>query len=124
MPIKLWQKNRNDFYAWLVTLVICLIVGVEIGLLFGIVINSVYLLYLWARPVTSVTNEDIENNHFIRVCPNVGMFFPAIDALREIINKAATKINYSHPIVLDCSNVIGLDHTSSEVKSQNAITYK
>lgn len=44
------------------------------------------------------------------------MFFPAIDALRDIINKAATKINYSYPVVLDCSKVIGLDYTSAEVK--------
>lgn len=115
MPVVLWQKNRIEFYAWLGTLVICLIVGVEMGLLFGIVINAFYLLYLWARPVTAVTNEESENIKYIRICPNIGLFYPAIDTLRQTINKAALKYEYSRPVVLDCSKIIGLDYTSAEV---------
>lgn len=115
LPIRLWKKNRRDFFAWLACFIVCLIVGVEIGLLFGVVLNILHLLYMWARPETIVKISELENMQYIRVAPNVGMFFPGIDHLREKVNKASFAAEYKVPCVVDCIKFNGLDYTSAQV---------
>lgn len=110
----LWRKNRRDFYAWLGTLIVCLGVGVELGLLFGIALNILHLLYMWARPETILKIDEIDNIQYIRIIPNVGMFFPGIDHLRQKVNKASEAAEYNVPVVMDCSKFTGLDYTSAQ----------
>lgn len=93
----------------------CLCVGVEIGLLFGVVLNILHLLYMWARPDTSVKIDELDNMQYIRIVPNVGMFFPGIDHLRETVNKASAAADYKVPAVIDCTKFNGLDYTSAQV---------
>lgn len=116
LPILLWRTNRKDFFAWLGTFIICLAIGVELGLLFGILLDMSTLLYVWARPNTNRSIEFINNRGFIRIVPSVGMFYPGVDSLRERVNRSAVSVNYQMPLVIDCSQFIGLDYTSSQVK--------
>lgn len=114
LPLHLWRRNRRDFYAWAGTLVVCLAVGVELGLLFGIVLNIMHLLFMWARPETLLKIDELEGMQYIRVTPNVGMFFPGIDHLRERANQASEAAEYAIPVVIDCSKFTGLDYTSAQ----------
>lgn len=115
LPIQLWSKNRRDFIAWLACLIACLSAGVEIGLLCGVILNILHLLFMWARPETVVKIDELDNMQYIRIVPNVGMFFPGIDHLRETVNKAALAAEYKVPVVIDCTKFNGLDYTSAQV---------
>lgn len=115
MPIQLWRKNRRDFIAWLVCLITCLCTQVEIGLLCGVILNLLHLLFMWARPETVVKIDELDDMQYIRIVPNVGMFFPGIDHLRETVNKAASAAEYKVPVVVDCIKFNGLDYTSAQV---------
>lgn len=115
LPVQLWRKNRRDFVAWLACLIVCLCTDVEIGLLCGIVLNILHLLFMWARPETVVKIDELDNMQYIRIVPNVGMFFPGIDHLRETVNKAASAAEYKVPAVIDCTKFNGLDYTSAQV---------
>lgn len=115
LPIRLWSKNRRDFFAWFACLLACLLVGVEIGLLVGVALNILHLLYMWARPNTIVKIAELDNMQYIKVVPNVGMFFPGIDHLREKVNKASRAAEYKVPVVVDCIKFNGLDYTSAQV---------
>lgn len=96
----------------------CLWLGVEIGLLCGIVLNILHLLYMWARPDTIVKISELDGMQYIRIVPNVGMFFPGIDHLRETVNKASSAAEYKVPAVIDCIKFNGLDYTSAQVIPQ------
>ncbi|PNF16978.1 hypothetical protein B7P43_G03162 [Cryptotermes secundus] len=50
----LWNCNKRDLFLVVLTFVSCLGLGVEIGLLIGVVTNVIFLLYLWARPTVSI----------------------------------------------------------------------
>ena len=44
-PLKtLWRTNKKDFISWSGCLLVCLLAGVEKGLLFGIVLNLILVL--------------------------------------------------------------------------------
>lgn len=118
LPVQLWRKNRRDFIAWLACLIACLSAGVEIGLLCGVILNILHLLFMWARPETVVKIDEMDNMQYIRIVPNVGMFFPGIDHLRETVNKAASAAEYKVPAVIDCTKFNGLDYTSAQVYIQ------
>lgn len=111
----MWHNSKRDFWAWCGCFIVCLVVGVEIGLLFGVVLNVVHLLYMWARPETSLNIEEIDSMQYIRVTPNIGMFFPGIDHLREMINKALFAADFKIPVVIECQKLIGLDYTAAQV---------
>ena len=113
--MELWRKNRLDFYAWLGCIVVCLSISVEIGLLFGIALNAFRLLFLWARPTTNIMVDEKESVTFIRVTPTSGMFYPAIDHLRETVNKTVEDFDFRLPVVVDCSKLTGLDYTTAQV---------
>lgn len=115
LPIHLWRKNRRDFIAWFICLAVCLFTDVEIGLMCGIVLNILHLIFMWARPETVVRIDELDGMQYIHIIPNVGMFFPGIDHLRETVNKAAAAAEYKVPAVIDCTKFNGLDYTSAQV---------
>lgn len=94
--------------------------GVEIGLLCGVIVNIIYLLLMWARPKIKIYIHEIDNIQYIRVFPTTGMFYPGVDNLREKIYVAAASSEYKVPVVIDCCKVTGLDYTSAKV---NTIIY-
>lgn len=87
----------------------------EIGLLCGVVLNVLNLLYMWARPETTLKIEEIDNMQYIQVTPNIGMFFPGIDHLRQMVNKALFAADFKVPVVIECIKFTGLDYTAAQV---------
>lgn len=71
---------------------------------------------MWARPNTIVKIAELDNMQYIKVVPNVGMFFPGIDHLREKVNKASRAAEYKVPVVIDCIKFNGFDYTAAQVR--------
>lgn len=115
LPLVLWRTHRRDFYVWMSTLFVCLVIGVELGLVFGITMNILHLLYLWARPTTVVVTRELNNMQYISVRPSIGVFFPGIDNLREQVKSLSTELPEIIPVVVDFSRITGLDYTSKMV---------
>lgn len=85
------------------------------GLLVGVVLNILQLLYLWARPETVVGVEHINTTPFIRVTPNIGMYYPSIVHIRELVNRALLTVEFKAPVVIECEKFAGLDYTAAQV---------
>jgi len=58
MQIPVFLTER-DLFLVVLTFVSCLVLGVEIGLLRGVIANMVFLLYLWARPNINITTSKV-----------------------------------------------------------------
>lgn len=119
--MKLWRVKRVDLVPWIVTFLFCLLLGVEWGILIGIGLSLLMLLYLWGRPkITDQTDNylqlrDLDDvDDVVVLSLNQGLTFPGVDFLKEsIISKAFTEnaINFA---VIDCCHVVNIDYTVVE----------
>ncbi|XP_012256607.2 sodium-independent sulfate anion transporter-like [Athalia rosae] len=118
----LWKGSKKDMTAALGTFVACLAFDVELGLLFGVTLNMLFLLHAWARPSIHITKcKTADGEKYILISPDIGLFYPMIGYLRTKINEVATNEGRNVlPIVLDCDSFKGIDYTA--VQGIDAIT--
>lgn len=61
-PVKeLWQTNKKDFFSWVGSFIICLVAGVELGLLFGIILSMVFILLRLGNPKIEVALKKVRH---------------------------------------------------------------
>lgn len=66
-----------------VTLICCLVLGLEKGMMAGIVVNLAVLLYFVARPGLSIEERAVDDLMVIYVSPKQSLSFPAAEYLRD-----------------------------------------
>lgn len=67
------------------TLLICLMFGLEYGMVIGIAINLLLLLYFTARPGLIISERNIDDKNYLLVLPAQSLSFPAAEYLRESV---------------------------------------
>lgn len=111
-------------------------VGIEPGLMIGILLSVINIFLKAARPkvmiyvdkvrifLMVIFNLNFENiftvilkfqsreNPHIYVRPSSGIFFPGIDNLRQQINIAMVKTDFKYPIIFDLVKISSIDYTS------------
>ncbi|XP_053692779.1 sodium-independent sulfate anion transporter [Sabethes cyaneus] len=110
----LWRCNKRELVPGAITFVLSLIIGVELGLLAGVLADLAFVVYRTARPILSVdvatTPSDVQ---YIIIRPRHSLFyFPAVEWVRNGISKAIKK-HGDIPVVLDCRTVHELDYTAA-----------
>lgn len=55
----LWKTNKKDFFSWTGCLLVCLLAGVEMGLLYGIVLNMIFVLLRLGNPKVEVSLKQV-----------------------------------------------------------------
>ncbi|XP_071051901.1 sodium-independent sulfate anion transporter-like [Onthophagus taurus] len=110
----MWRSNKKDLIPTFATFLLCLIVGVELGILIGVSINLIFLLYPSARPKCTVDIlRSPTGNEYILITPGYSLYFPSIDFIKSNIAKQA--FNSPHlPVVLDCRFVQNIDFTAAK----------
>lgn len=107
----LWRCNKRELIPGAVTFVLSLAVGVELGLLAGVLADLAFVVYRTARPMLNVevasTSLDVR---YIVIRPRHSLiYFPAVEWVRNGISKAI--LAHGHmPVVLDCRIVHGMIH--------------
>lgn len=111
----LWKCSKRELFTVTLTLVLSLLVGVEIGLLSGVLLDIAFLVQRTARPVLSINESfSLSGISYVLVKPrNSLLCFPAIEYVRNGINSAIKEKDPSF-IVLDCHNVLELDYTAAK----------
>lgn len=96
------------------TFVACLVLPLECGILIGIGINVIFILYNVARPKLSfellLTQSGIE---YLMITPDRCLIFPSVEYVRNWVNKHSIRQNV--PVVVDASHVYGADFTTATV---------
>lgn len=72
-----------DLVPLIVTLICCLGLSLEYGMIVGIVVNLIHLLYYTARPGLLIEERVIDDINVIFVSPKQSLSFPAAEYLRE-----------------------------------------
>ncbi|XP_076396976.1 sodium-independent sulfate anion transporter isoform X4 [Megachile rotundata] len=98
-----------DFFLMLITFLFCVFLKLEWGILIGIVLNLVILLYFSTRFTVQTEVEQTGDKALIRVTPEETIAFPAAEDFRARIMKLSE--NNSSNVVLDCKNLKRIDVT-------------
>uniref|UniRef100_A0A146LEK3 Sodium-independent sulfate anion transporter n=1 Tax=Lygus hesperus TaxID=30085 RepID=A0A146LEK3_LYGHE len=118
----LWKAGAKLELATVVaTGFACLFIGVELGLLFGVIVGLVTLIFKWARPKIDVLRTKTSMGEYIIIRPDLGIFFPSVDYISTYIVKLADEDREEKkPILIDCRDIRDTDYTAA--KSFMALT--
>ncbi|KAJ8865972.1 hypothetical protein PR048_033496 [Dryococelus australis] len=109
---KMWKTSKRDLVPALVTVVACMSLGVEMGIIAGIAIELLFLLYWTARPSVSVeTKSSSSGSEYVLVTPCSNLLFPSVDLLRRAVSKSGG--SPSTPAVVSLQHARRADYTAA-----------
>lgn len=125
-----WRFSKSDFWAVLITLLLTLGAGVEIGVLAGITVSIALHLYKTSHPHIAVVGEVPGTRHFRNVLRHTVVTHPGIVSMRideslyfvnadylessilEIVDRYESPVRH---VVIQCSAVNDIDLSALEV---------
>lgn len=110
----MWRSKKSDLLLGLATFIACLVLPLEIGILVGIGLNLLFILYHAARPKITVEKlTSHEGTEYLILTPDRCLIFPSTDYVRNLVTKHS--IRQGIPVVIDCSHIYGADFTAATV---------
>ncbi|XP_020282601.1 sodium-independent sulfate anion transporter [Pseudomyrmex gracilis] len=112
----MWRTKKSDLIPGLGTFIACLVLPLEIGILCGVGINILFILYHAARPKISV--EKLKSRHgieYLMLTPDRCLIFPSVDYVRNLVTKYSRREEKATPVVIDCTHIYGADFTAAMV---------
>ncbi|XP_027547269.1 sodium-independent sulfate anion transporter isoform X4 [Neopelma chrysocephalum] len=102
----LWRVKRLDLVPLCVTFLLCFW-EVQYGIVAGVLVSGILLLYSIARPPIKVLQE----GDVLLVQPGSSLHFPAIECLRDTVCSRALAASPPRSIILDCCHISSIDYT-------------
>uniref|UniRef100_A0A665UTE8 Sodium-independent sulfate anion transporter n=1 Tax=Echeneis naucrates TaxID=173247 RepID=A0A665UTE8_ECHNA len=102
---KMWRIRKLDLLPFVVTFLMSFW-KVQYGILGGVAVSAVLLLYNMARPQIKVTDHGA-----LVMDLNSGLSFPAMEYASHIIHTQALQANPPRSMVLDCHHISIIDYT-------------
>lgn len=113
----MWRAKKLDLIPGVGTFVLCLILPIELGILMGVVLNIIFILYHAARPKFSVDTLKTEKGlEYLIITPDRCLMFPSVDYVKKLVTKFAS--NSSEPVVLECTHIYSADYTAAKIIEQ------
>ncbi|XP_034645756.1 sodium-independent sulfate anion transporter isoform X2 [Trachemys scripta elegans] len=94
-----------DLVPLCVTFLLCFW-EVQYGIVVGILVSGVLLLYTIARPRIKLSEHGV-----LLMQPASGLHFPAVESLRDAMHRWALAVSPPRCVILDCTHVSSLDYT-------------
>ncbi|XP_075025429.1 sodium-independent sulfate anion transporter isoform X3 [Calonectris borealis] len=102
----LWRVKRLDLVPLCVTFLLCFW-EVQYGIVAGVLVSGILLLYSIARPPIEVSEGDV-----LLVQPGSSLHFPAIECLRDTVcSRALAAASPPRSVILDCRHISSIDYT-------------
>ncbi|SPP80898.1 sodium-independent sulfate anion transporter isoform X1 [Drosophila guanche] len=112
----MWHSKKTDLIPGLGAFFACLVLPLQLGILVGIGINVVFILYQAARPKLRIETLATSNGlKYLMLTPDRCLIFPSMEFVRKVINKQGVKSTL--PVVIDCTHIYGADFTAAKVIS-------
>lgn len=110
----IYRSKKSDLIPGMSTFFACLFLPLEIGVLVGIGLNLMSILYHAARPKISIQEHKTRTGiKYLMLTPDRCLVFPSADYVRNLVTKHSLKRDM--PVVVDCSHVYGADFTAAKV---------
>ncbi|XP_059720554.1 sodium-independent sulfate anion transporter isoform X1 [Haemorhous mexicanus] len=102
----LWRVKRLDLVPLCVTFLLCFW-EVQYGIVAGLLVSGLLLLYSIARPPIRVSEGAV-----LLVQLGSSLHFPAVEHLRDSVCSRALAASPARSVLLDCSHVSSIDYTA------------
>ncbi|KAG8259047.1 sodium-independent sulfate anion transporter-like isoform X1 [Homalodisca vitripennis] len=112
--IMLWRTKKTDLLPFLVTFSACLLLGLEVGMVVGIMANLLFILYNSARPFVAMQWLTVGGEEVLLVTPRESLVFPATEYLRQVIVETITTRQLNCTVVIDGFHVSRIDSTMAK----------
>ncbi|KAG1691517.1 Sodium-independent sulfate anion transporter [Nymphon striatum] len=114
--ISLWKVKKSDLVPYFITFFSCLGLGLKYGMLIGIGMSVLILLYHHACLHILVQELTICNIKCLRVQPDRGVFYPSSENMQKVIKKRLKdndkKDNENVIIIFDAIHIQNADYTT------------
>ncbi|XP_026750250.2 sodium-independent sulfate anion transporter [Galleria mellonella] len=109
----MWRAKKLDLIPGIGTFVLCLTLPLELGILTGVVVNIIFILYHAARPKFTVEMLKTEAGvEYLMITPDRCLMFPSVDYVRRLVTKCAA--SSSVPVVIECTHIYSADYTAAK----------
>ncbi|XP_013414887.1 LOW QUALITY PROTEIN: sodium-independent sulfate anion transporter-like [Lingula anatina] len=108
--LTLWRVKKLDIIPLFSTFIMSFILGIEYGILIGIGLSLMIVLYPMARPHVKMGSKDI-----MLVQPDQGLKFPGVEYVRDKIYTRALIGETPRSVVFDFTHVSGVDYTTVQL---------
>ncbi|XP_047504545.1 sodium-independent sulfate anion transporter-like isoform X1 [Pieris napi] len=107
----IWRTKKMDIIPAVVTFATCLLARLELGIVAGIAVNLLFLLYASARPSVRVCRAvSSDGVPYILATVDRALSFPSAEFVRRALRKAPSDA----PLVLDAHHVQAADFTAAK----------
>ncbi|XP_073945721.1 epidermal stripes and patches isoform X2 [Choristoneura fumiferana] len=114
----MWRAKKLDLIPGIGTFVLCLTLPLEMGILTGVVVNIIFILYHAARPKFFVEMLKTERGvEYLIITPDRCLMFPSVDYVKKLVTKSAGG-GAPLPVVLECTHIYSADYTAAQSISQ------
>ncbi|XP_034193154.2 sodium-independent sulfate anion transporter isoform X2 [Osmia lignaria lignaria] len=111
----IWRTKKIDLIPAIATFLCCLFIRLELGIVIGIGINVIFLLYASARPSLRVHKDtSINGCEYLVITPDRSLVFPSVEYVRAVISKHGTKEGTGVPVVIDSTHIQAADFTAAK----------
>ncbi|KAJ8678531.1 hypothetical protein QAD02_014318 [Eretmocerus hayati] len=111
----MWRTKKIDLVPAVVTFLGCLLTRLELGILIGIGINLLFLLYASARPSLRVSKAtSTAGLDYLVITPDRSLVFPSVEYVRSRISKQGSKQGTDVPVVIDSTHIQAADFTTAK----------
>ncbi|CAG0896891.1 unnamed protein product [Darwinula stevensoni] len=112
--LKIWKVNRWELVPWLATFLPSILLGLHYGIMVGVGLDLVRLLFDVARPNVVLEKRQMEGHKYLVVKPEGSAMFPAVEHVRRVLIKRSGK-NPDLPVIIDCEKLTSIDFTSAKM---------
>ncbi|XP_058121578.1 sodium-independent sulfate anion transporter-like [Anopheles ziemanni] len=112
--VEIWRTKRIDIIPMVATLIACLLLGLEIGILFGVGTNVCFILYQTSRPMLLPQQCTIDGKTILVAQPDQRIVFSSAEYLKHHILKHSNKAG-AQIVILDGSHIASIDTTAAKV---------
>uniref|UniRef100_A0A1B0DCH0 SLC26A/SulP transporter domain-containing protein n=1 Tax=Phlebotomus papatasi TaxID=29031 RepID=A0A1B0DCH0_PHLPP len=111
---KLWRTRRIEVLPFMVTLIACLLLGLEYGIVIGVGVNILFVLYSTARPSTPHDIRKISDTEVLVVSPDQSLVFSAAENFKyKVLKYTLNAPDTLSLIVLNGHYVQSIDFTAA-----------
>lgn len=99
-PVMIWKTKKIDIIPYAVTVLICLFVELEIGIICGIATSVIFILYETSRPQIVFKNEKLLGYEILSITPNQSLVFSSAEHLKYRIIKNVSAMSTDNKFVV------------------------
>lgn len=109
--VRLWKNSKRELFIMLVTIIVCLFTGLEYGIMAGIILEALMLLYKVARPDLEVNVAKSTKADLLIVPLTDNVSYCAAEHVRKVVLKASQHALEETLIIIDGTSLKNIDFT-------------